>query len=101
MFNFIMFLDRLSKRKILMSLRILNICIENIRKKLMLPYFSHRISDPILGFCFSLLFVEYYMFSEDFSAGGKKERHFNILFISSPTSEMTFISSLLPETDTN
>lgn len=67
----------------------------------MLPYFSHRISDPSLGFGFLLLFVEYYMFSENFSAGGKKERHFNILFISSPTSEMTFISSLLPETDAN
>ena len=52
MFNFIMFLDRLSKEKILMSLRILNVCIENIREKFMLPYFSHRISDPSLSFGF-------------------------------------------------
>lgn len=51
-----MFLDRLSKRKNLMSLKILNICIENIRKKFMLPYFSHRISDLSLGFGFLLLF---------------------------------------------
>lgn len=81
-----------------MSLKILNICITRILgKSLCYHIFPIGSPDQALVLVFYSFLVEYYTFSEeDFSVGGKKGRHFNILFISYPTSEMTFISSLLP-----